>query len=135
MKRFLFTLLSLFLLCALGGCTTGSDNTRKKCDVEFTVLDPEEAPEALTLAIRKKHITPFKLTYLDGDFLYIARGYGTQPSGGYHITVDDVYLTANGLVFKTTLFGPRGEDVISRSKSYPYLIVKVKRFDGCVIFN
>jgi len=135
MKRLLLILAAFIMLFIFCGCHTTSDNTRKLKDVEFTVIDPEEAPEALTDAILKKRKQPFKLTYTTGDSLYIARGYGPQKTFGYHITVDAVYLTANGLFFATTLYGPHNSDVINRSTSYPFIIVKVKRTDGCVIFN
>ena len=66
----------------------------------------------------------FQLTYDDGQYLYLAKGYGTRESSGYNISVKDLYLTEHTIVFETRISGPtEGEDV-SRRETTPYIVVK-----------
>ena len=70
----------------LSGCV------RKECeekvkDLEFTVTKEEELPEALRQQIEEKKEGDFRFTYSDNEYLYVARGYGIQETGGYSISV------------------------------------------------
>ena len=83
----------------------------------------------------KRSITEeFQLTYDDGQYLYLAKGYGTRESSGYNISVKDLYLTEHTIVFETQISGPtEGEDV-SRRETTPYIVVKTEILDGQVVF-
>lgn len=91
---------------AAAGCSIEDANGSKIEDVEFTVLEEEAVPEELKQEIEERKEMDFKLTYEDNGKLYIARGYGEKETGGYSISVKDVYLTQNTLCFVTTLIGP-----------------------------
>ena len=41
----------------------------------------------------EKKEASFKMTYADSGYLYLCVGYGKQDSGGYSITVDDLYAS------------------------------------------
>ena len=67
-----------------------------------------------------------KLTYLAEDALYVARGYGEQPSGGYSIAVDDLYLSGTDLCIKTTLIGPAADEKVTTAVTYPFIVLKLQ---------
>ena len=80
-------------------------------------------------------MAPFKLTYTDDQNLYIVVGYGEQETGGYSICIRNLYLTSNAIIFDTELIGPRKGETISKSPSYPYIVVKVELRDENVVFE
>lgn len=136
--RFLLSfLLAGLLLCPvfLSGCSADEGNAKKLKNLDFTVIDPEDAPEKLREAMEEKQEKGFKLTYLTGNSLYIAQGFGKKPTTGYQITVEDLYLTKNGVVFDACLYGPRRKDVISQIPTHPRIVVKIPRTEGIVIFR
>jgi uncharacterized protein Veg len=47
----------------------------------------------------------------------------------------DLYLTSNAIIFDTELIGPRKGETISKSPSYPYIVVKVELRDENVVFE
>ena len=55
---------------------------KKIQDIEFTVVAPEDVPEELKADIEKARDTPFRLTYADQGYLYMARGYGEKEKRG-----------------------------------------------------
>ena len=71
-------------------------------------------------------------------FLPIVRDmliYGEQESGGYSITVEDLYLTENAVYVKTCLIGPGAEVPNDGVKSYPYIVIKTEYLDYSVVFD
>ena len=79
--------------------------------------------------------TDFCNFYTDYIYVYIANGYGKQPTNGYSIQVKNLYLTENAVCFKTELYGPQvGEDV-SQAESFPYIVVKLEAIDLPVVFE
>ena len=49
--------------------------------------------------------------------------------------MQEVYLTSNAIIFDTELIGPRKGETISKSPSYPYIVVKVELRDENVVFE
>lgn len=135
-------ILGAVTLCLLTGCASagggkGKDPLEKIKDLEFTVLADENIPEELKTVIEEKKGKAFKVTYQDNGFLYICIGYGEQVSGGYSITVNDLYLTENAIYADTTLLGPDPADTTVKkdSPSYPYIVIKTEFVDKPVVFN
>ncbi len=131
-------LLAVILLCALTGCAGEKKDTLEKIkDLEFTVLAEENIPKELKAVIEEKKGNTFKVTFQDNGFLYICVGYGEQVSGGYSITVNDLYLTENAIYVDTTLLGPQpGEGTGKKdTPSYPYIVLKTEFLDKPVVFN
>lgn len=124
-------------LCLLAGCAKEKDPMEKIKDLEFTVLAEENIPEELKTVIDEKKGNAFKVTYQDNGFLYICIGYGEQVSGGYSITVNDLYLTENAIYADTTLLGPEpgDEGAKKNASSYPYIVIKTEFVDKPVVFN
>ena len=127
--------LLLLLACSLCGCTVKKMDAEKLRDVEFTVVKKEEIPEDLKEQIKEARTTPMKLTYGDGGYLYIARGYGEQKTTGYSIAVEAVYETADAICIQSELKGPSKEEEILKKKTYPYVVVKIEYSDKQVVFE
>ncbi len=131
----LFCAICLFvLLFSLSGC---GKNTKpaKTNDVDFTVVSAGDVPEELNKLIKERKKNPFELTFSDNASLYIVKGYGKQPTGGYSITVNDFYQSNDDLVFDTELFGPKKDDAFSTLPSYPYIIIKTEFRENPVVFR
>lgn len=132
----------LSVIACLAGCGVEKKEGNEKIkDIEFTVLGEENIPEELKQIIEEKKEKEFKITYQDGDFLYICVGYGKQETGGYSITVNELYLTANAIYVDTNLIGPEPENrelYHAQEKdgtSYPYVVVKIEYLDKAVVFD
>ena len=124
-----------FLVRVLTGCSVEKENQDKVRDLEFTVVGEADLPEELKNLVMEKKAAPFKLTYSNDQGLYIVVGYGEQATGGYSISVNELYLTENSIVIDTELKGPeKGEDV-GAEKSYPYIVAKTEYLENPVIFQ
>lgn len=137
MKAVILVSMVLWVLMArfLGGCSAGKDDGEKVRDLEFTVVGETEIPEELQKIISEKLTQSFKLTYSNDQNLYIVVGYGEQPTGGYSISVNDLYLTENSIVIDTELTGPGKGENTGNEPSYPYLVVKTEFLENPVIFQ
>ena len=104
-------------------------------DLEFQVAAQGELPQELSKLIAQKVSQPFKLTYTDSQNLYIAVGYGAQPTGGYSISVKELYLTENSIILQTELMGPeKGEDP-GTEQSFPYIVLRTELLEEPVVFQ
>lgn len=104
-------------------------------DLEFTVVERAAIPEELAKLIAEKEKTPFKLTYNDGQSLYVAVGYGEQETGGYSIQVKSFYLGENAIYIDTELIGPSKEEQKGTEKSSPYIVIKTEFLEEPVVFQ
>ena len=74
----------------------------------------------------KRKINKFQITYEEGEFFYLASGYGERPSFGYNIKVNDLYSKGDVLYLDTTLTGPEEGAVVKKAPSYPFIVIKLK---------
>lgn len=125
----------VLLVRILTGCSVEREDHDKVRDLEFTVVGETDIPEELSNLIRDKKAAPFKMTYSNDSGLYIIVGYGEQPTGGYSIEVEDLYLTENAIVIDTELNGPEKGEQTGVEKSYPYLVVLTENLENPVIFE
>ena len=123
------------LLCSCTACRKEQTSTKKLRDLEYTVLGSEEVPEELLKIIDERKEKEFKLTYSDGEFLYIVVGYGEQATGGYSIRVNEAYLTSNALYADTSLIGPEKGTEVQKAVSYPFIVIKTEYIDMRVVFD
>lgn len=138
MRRLVYLVLLLtIIITALGltGCKAEDTDVKKIKDLEFTVVEDADLPGELKEIIDEKKEEPFKLSYSNKDYLYIVVGYGKQNSGGYSISVDDLYLTSNAIYINTNLIGPTQNDLVSQGVTYPYVVVKLEFMDEKVVFE
>lgn len=136
-KKMLFALifLGVFTVSLLTGCGQQTQEPEKVRDLEFTVVQERELPEQLKLLVGEKKSNPFKLTYTGSDALYIVQGYGAQPTGGYSVTVKELWLAENAIYFCSELLGPKEGENVSQNMSYPYVAVKMETIDLPVVFK
>lgn len=129
-------LISLLLVCFFfTGCSLTGQSDKKLKDLEFTVISQERLSDELKNIIEERKSEEFKLTFHDGDYLYLVVGYGEQPTGGYSIAVDELYLTEDAIKVRTTLLGPGPEDAKTEIPSYPYIAIKIMYLDKTVLFE
>lgn len=133
-KRYGSCICLLMLTLVLFGCS-GEKEKHERADIEYTVTSEDRLPEELKILVDGKKQQPFKMTYQDGDYLYICQGYGEQPTGGYSIQVNDVYRTSNAIYFSSTLIGPPQEELKVEKETTPYIVVKIEYQDMTVVFD
>ncbi len=126
---------TVFAFLCLTGCGMSQAGGAKVADIDYTVVEDEKVPKDLLKTIEEKKKADFKMTYEEGEHLYIVRGYGQQETGGYSIAVSDIYLTSNAIYFKTTLIGPGESSEAAKAPSYPYIVVKVEKQGKNVVFD
>lgn len=135
MKKIISFILCATFLIALAGCSAETLATEKLRDIDFTVVDEDDIPEELEEMIDEKEEQPFKLTYADNGELYIAVGYGEQPTTGYSIQVTELYESKNAIYIHTNLIGPSNDEKILERKTHPYIVVKMEYVDKNVVFE
>lgn len=133
-RKYILMIILLGVLMLLSGCV------RKECkekvkDLEFTVTKEEELPEALRQQIEEKKEGDFRFTYSDNEYLYVARGYGIQETGGYSISVEDCYLSDTAICVKTRLQGPKNGEEVTKAPSYPFIVLKLELREEEVLFQ
>lgn len=130
----------ILMIILLGVLMLLSGGVRKECeekvkDLEFTVTKEEELPEALRQQIEEKKEGDFRFTYSDNEYLYVARGYGIQETGGYSISVEDCYLSDTAICVKTRLQGPENGEEVTKAPSYPFIVLKLELREEEVLFQ
>lgn len=133
MKKWIGILTLLLAVAMATGCVMKQGGTKQR-DLEYTVADVNDLPQALREQLETKKGEDFSLTYSDNQYLYAVRGYGVQETGGYSISVEDCYLTENEICVKTTLHGPAVGENVAKSPSYPYIVLKLELRQEPVVF-
>ena len=135
--RFFLFLCSFFLLSScltLTGCEK-EEALKKTNSLEFTIVTGTDIPEELQSLIKERQKEAFELTFSDNSYLYVIKGYGQQDSGGYNIVVNDFFQSDDCLVFDTELFGPKQNETVSSTPTYPYIVIKTEYRENPVVFR
>lgn len=130
-----FWLMMIMLVVALCGCSEKLGKTKNERVIDYTVVKAEDVPEAFKNQIEQAKSEVMKLSYADEKYLYIAKGYGTKETGGYSITVTQLYVQDKAIYFDTKLIEPAEGEKVSNQPSYPYIIVKTELSDMPVVFQ
>lgn len=125
-KHLLQMMTVVIITLALAGCEAEKTTSDKLKDLNFTVVGEAEQPDALKDIIAEKSKSAFQISYTIGEELYIAIGYGEQPSGGYSITVNEFYETPDSLFIDTTLLGPGSAENVTDTPTTPYIVIKTE---------
>lgn len=128
-------LIALVCLLWLAGCSLEQAAPAKIEDLEFTVVEESQIPEEFRASIEAEKQLGFHLTFDTEEARYIGVGYGAQETGGYSISVDELYLTENAVYISTTLIGPSKGEAVEESESYPYIVVRTGPSDKSVVFE
>lgn len=133
----LTALVSLVFLVGLifTGCENQEVSKERGKDWQYTVVPTMDCPEELKKEIDGKKINPFQMTYDDGEYRYIAVGYGEQENSGFSIAVEGLYEMGDKLCLETILEGPKEDEVVSRKVSTPYIVIKTELTDKEVEFK
>lgn len=134
MKRVVAMLLLVVIMTAFAGCKTKTTKDEKVKDLEFTVVESVDQPEQLKKLIEEKKVQNMKLSYNDGEFLYVVVGYGEQKTGGFSIQVNDFYEAENAIYIDTTLLGPNESDTVTQALTYPYVVIKTENIDKPIVY-
>ena len=134
MNRIKTVFVLLFLLCLLSGCSIEKVRAQNGVKPEYTVMKETDFPDKVKELIAENKESEFQLTYQDGSWLYLIKGYGKQKTGGYSIQIEDLSLWENAIHLQTVLLGPDEED-LKDDPSYPYLVVRMKYREEPVIFE
>lgn len=121
-------------LLLLAGCRIVTEEEKVR-DLEFVVVGDDCLPEELKTIIEEKKAEVCKLTFIDGEELYIVVGYGRQKTGGYSIQVKECYLGANAIYVDTCLLGPKPGGENHEASSYPYIVLRTKELGVPVVFQ
>ena len=122
-------------VCLLPGCAVRTQKTEKANDLKFVVLDKENVPQEFKSLIEEKKDTPFKMTYADQGKLYIAEGYGSQPTSGYSVEVEEVYETQDTVYIRINLLGPEKGEEIKEKTTFPYVVIQMEYIEKDVRFD
>lgn len=134
MKKLTTVLFAALLAALLGGCSIEEPAQQKVADLDYTLVAEEDIPQTLMTQIETAKNEEMKLTFFDGEYLYLVKGYGQQPAGS-SIQVLELYQGKDGIVFDTQLLGG-GENADSETTSaYPYIVVKVQSDEQNVVFQ
>ncbi len=129
MKKRKCGFLCLIFLLTLCGCGASKSLSKERAATEFTVVPAEEVPQELSEILEKNKAREMRMTYQDGEELYLIRGYGEQKTGGYSISVTECSEDEENLYFLTQLIGPEQEEGLLEKPSYPYLVARTARTD------
>lgn len=132
-KLYLLILIAIFPILLTTGCEKKEE--KKTSSIDFTVVTDGDIPKDLKKLIKERRKNPFELSYSDGSYLYVVKGYGRQETSDYNITVNDFYISDDALVFDTELSGPEKDKNVSGKPSYPYIVVKTKYMENSIIFQ
>ena len=75
------------------------------------------------------------MTYADSGYLYLCVGYGKQDSGGYSITVDDLYTSRGDDLSGYEPDRSKQAKELGETPSYPYIVIKTPFEDKTVVFD
>src|SRR5690554_4934097 len=131
MKKFLCLFICIFVISfLLISCTRDDNNeeieTSDGLDLEYEIINKDDIPQKMKEKIFEKQSKEFGFTYRNGKELYIAIGYGTQPSSGYSIKIISLKENENRIIFSTELIEPAKEEVVAKVVTYPYIVIKTK---------
>lgn len=119
----------------IGGCSRNIMGTESERTVAYTVVSGDDVPEEFKKQIDESKADTMKLTYKDNEYLYIAEGFGTQETGGYSITVEQLYVQDKAIYFDARLIAPEADEKVSNQASYPYIIIKTELSEMPVVFQ
>ncbi|MBO5489371.1 MAG: protease complex subunit PrcB family protein [Eubacterium sp.] len=116
----------LVIAVCLAGCQKISKTGEESKQLDYTVVPTEDIPELLKKEIDKKKMNKFEITYEEGEFMYLAAGYGQRESFGFDIKVNQLYEQGDYVCLNLTLKGPEEGQVVKKSPSYPFIVIKTK---------
>lgn len=125
----------LLIILSVCGCKKTETDTDERYEVEFTVVARRDIPTELMSLIDEKKTEAFQICTMAEGYTYLAVGYGTMPTGGYGIRIEDIYETDKNLVLETVLMEPSATETVNKLATYPYIVIKIQYTEKNVIFK
>lgn len=122
-------------LASLSGCGIMKRDSDKVSELDYTVVEDEDLPVELKKLIDSKKSNTIRLTYATKDYTYIVAGYGTQPTSGYSIRVNDIYIGTNAIYVDVDLLGPESGEQVTELPTTPYIVLKIEKREESVVFR
>lgn len=136
MKKTIQCLLMVVLVgIGITACGNETRQTSKGKEWDYTVVAKRDCPEDFLKEIEEKKVNAFQMSYMDGEYLYLAVGYGEQNTGGFSIAVRGLYEMGDKLCFESELMGPGKDEIVKEKPSYPYIIIKTEKTEREVMFD
>lgn len=133
-QEFIYLLITTITVTLLFSGCIKQDEYPKTKDLDYTIVTGGEIPNELRQMIKERKNSAFELSFSCEGELYIVKGYGKQLSPSFSITVNELYLSDNYIVFDTELYGPKKETT-SKKQSYPYIVVKTEYINKSIVFR
>ena len=130
-----FLALMIFIAVVISGCGRIGEDRNGETPVDFTVVEKTAVPEEFLTSIEQAKAEEFTMTAAIDGYLYIAVGYGQQPTGGYSIRVDSMNEGNDSITLHTTLLGPGSGEAVNKMATYPYIVLKIENTDKNIIFQ
>lgn len=130
----LAVLLSVWIV-PLSGCSMIRKDSDKVSELDYTVVEDQDLPIELKKLIDSKKSNTIRLTYATKDYTYIVVGYGTQPTSGYSIRVNDIYIGTNAIYVDVDLLGPESGEQVTELPTTPYIVLKIEKREESVVFR
>lgn len=141
-------ILITFMLPFFAGCRVVRKEISEGTRMEITIVDEQKVPDQMKENIEKMIEKPFQITYLEGEWLYIAQGYGKQETTGYAIRIDNCMEGKEAIWVETTLLGPGSAEIEKDEEGqgniciredefskYPYVVWKITKSKKPIIFE
>lgn len=106
-------------------------------EIEYVVVPEEDVPKELLDLIEERKETEFRLSFSEGEDLYLVVGYGQQETGGYSIRILDLYLAEDVIYLDTELQGPLPEETtnVQDDTAAPWIVIKMQKMDKTIYFQ
>lgn len=114
------------VLVFLSACGKAATDAGDGTPVDFTVVETEKVPGELARVIEENKENEIRMSYIDGESLYLVRGYGEQKTGGYSIQVANCWENEEELWLDTRLLGPDNQEKLREEPSYPVLVIQME---------
>ena len=129
-------ILSILIISGLQGCEFKIvPQEQEKKELEFVIVSEECITEPVAILIEGRKEEEMKLTYVDGKDRYLIIGYGKQNTGGYSISIKDLYATENAIYVDTCLMGPAKKNKMKEVPSYPFIVLQIWEMGLPVVFQ
>lgn len=131
-------LFGILILCGMILWACGSNTKPEKTgDLSYEIVPDEKVPAELQKLIDERKESEFRLSFSEGENLYLVVGYGRQETGGYSIQLKELYLADDVIYMNTELLGPLPEETADAkdSTAAPWIVVKMQKMDKTIYFE
>lgn len=136
MIKKILLLISILITCiSFEGCSVITISDKKETDLDYEIIEYHYLDYHLKDLYNSYYSENNRITYDDGNYMYLFIFYGKMPSGGYSVNIKELYSTASNIIVDTTLTGPQKEETTAEKESFPAIVLKIKSSSKTVIYR